>query len=223
MSKFLKLLGALGLVVGLAVPANAGLVLIIDEGNDGTDVTCVDNDGACDDNPDVGEISFNGSIGDWDLDIISAESDEYGLLSELQSTWNIDYEGAGTGVLKLIVYDDMYSSPAGAGTAVTEIDGTDIGSAVTVDACSAIDATNIACDSDLGQGEELTGSIDYSTTPDFELSQTLIFTATASGDAGESQLDATTSFSVPEPAVLGLLGLGLIGVGVARRRRKAAA
>ena len=80
--------------------------------------------------------------------------------------------------------------------------------------CSYIDGNEIACDTDLNQGEELTGSIDYTAVDPYTLSQEFVINA-ANGDT--VSLDATTTFStLPEPAALGLLGLGPIGVGVPR-------
>lgn len=218
MSKFLKIFAVFGLILGFAAPAHAGLVLVLDEGNDGSSVSCNDGD-LCDADGAVnGEITYISDTADWNVTVISTLSDTGDYESLLNTSLIVSYTGEGEGVLGLVVYDDSYSSPTGPGYASTEIDGSNIDG--TVSACSYIDDTEIACDEDLTEADQLTGTIGYEAGDPFELSQEFVITA-ANGDI--TSLDAQTTFStVPEPAVLGLLGLGLVGVGAARRRKKVA-
>ncbi len=198
----------------LAAPAaHATLLLMVDS-------TTVTDNGAGDLNPTTGAITYSGGAANFNIAVntgIATSMPSIDLSNVLgQST------GAGTLVIKLT--NTGLTSPVGLQSWLTQFSGNVSGGSATVQAQTYIDTSNIA----FGMGTAL-GNLTGTTSP-FGLasmnvgggmtpySLTEVVTITATGANRNFSLDTQLSL-VPEPASLGLLGAGLVGLGFVRRRR----
>ena len=215
-----------GAVASVLLPvADAEAVLTLRIQTDAPfDLTIVDND-LNDLNSDMGTIEFdtnNGSIvGSAEVTGVSnADSQVLPINFDLQS----DTEAVGSqgGQVIFTVTEDNFMVPVGAGTFEVSVAATQASNGLTYDYALTID------------GNALAGATGLSSLPDFYVDSitidplsnpyTIEQSITANFNAGSS-FDVSASVSgtaVPEPTTLALLGVGLLGAGVAARSRRLA-
>jgi len=222
--------GGVALLFGTSL-ANASLVLTLDDLTTvGIDVIVVDNaDGGigtvtgkgvsnfADGSATFGVVNYNGVVGTWTVNISTGVSDP--VIADSLDLNSVNVSG-GVGSLQIMLTDTGYTSPTTG--LLSEIGGTTNG---TVTASQSFDPNNaeFGIGTTINQGPFVGGAFSDTQGASFPLAlgpYSLTETVTINHTAAGQITSFDYSSSVPEPASLGMLGLGLVGLGFAARRRR---
>jgi hypothetical protein len=208
----------LSTVVGaaLAMSAMSANALTIRVTDGVTTVNCTDG-AACDTNSTAGIVSFNTALGALWLDISST-----GYGPNLIPGFSLDLKSgqlstSGPATVQVLLSEVGFNKPS-IGQSLA-IGGTSDGT-IQMKAYAGVnefDMTTLLGDTGVLSGSPFSGSAsgDAKLTGPFSLT---IWTEIKHQGAGLTTYDA--NLKVPEPGTLALLGLGLLGIGAARRTRK---
>ena len=166
-------------------------------------------------------VSYNGNAGDWDISTKAFGVTGLGNTSDLFDISNLDVSTNGTGGPLTLKFVETNLS----GTAIDQFLSSFSGTLnnITVTRTFYLDLTNSGGTSILLGATTLANaqflSTLYNTGVQFSLTEVVTLTPTGRGAKLSSDDDVTR---VPEPGSLALLGSGLLGLGLIRRRKKTA-
>ena len=199
-----------------APAAHATLILTLTDNVTNQSITITDNQPG-DVLGTTGQIGFSGGIGSWVALVTTGASNAPGTATTAMLDFSsIFLTNTGAGSLTFTLTETGFTNPTGPTTgASTGIGGTTNG---TVSASSLINGNSLINLGSFtgGPGGSFSGggSTTVNTTNPFSLTNSVTVTYGAGGGASTFAM----STNVPEPTMLSLLGLGLIGLGLFRRK-----
>lgn len=189
----------------------------------GVALTCADG-ALCDFNPDVGAVSFFGSIGDFSLNVTTGLAKPFSVHPQLMDLFSLDVLKAGSTAhtLSIMFTETGFTDVGWINGAFGGTLSGPVGSTVTARGYS--DATNTL----FGTGTAL-GSIGAFGAPGgfgtssyaqgaggpYSLTQEIYISM-----AGAGSFSGDYELTIPEPSALALTGVALLALGVAGRRRQ---
>jgi len=242
MNKNLVVLSALAAAL-LAGASSARAALQLRLATAGATTINVTDNGAGDSDPTVGQIAFNGSIGNFATVITAGTSNSPGAngLAILQThTISVRETTAARATLTVTLGDTSFTNPSGANLQMgSSFSGTFLSSVAgeSVSFQSFADPSNTALGTAITSGLHTASLVNGSQAPvgfttadrsatftangPYSLSDVTVINLSQNGQAnvaGTTSVIAPAGSGVPEPASLGVLALGAMGL-IARRRR----
>ncbi len=201
-----------------AAPAQASMTLYLDAGS-GNNISIGDGQAGVDFNGAPKAITWIGTLGGWLLNVSTGLSNSPGVAGE-QASLHLDsinmYTGSGPGTLNIVLTDTGWTLPLGSLTATTNVGGT-LSNGGSASFTSKINSLTLASLGTFTSGAfSGSGSADLNAASGYSLSNEATL-----NQVGYGQMSFNMHTIVPEPALLGLFGLSLLGLGFLRRRRAA--
>lgn len=219
-----KAVAAAIFAIGFGAGAGQAFAIPTLTATDGANTVIILDGGVLDGCNLVGCVSFVGPVGSWNINILGGFTKPVlgsPASPHLDLSFNDNYVGTSASTLTILWSDTDFSTGFPL-TTRSDIGGTRAGGITSVAYADFASSTNTinALTTALCAGSFATAafsgscSAPFNGPAPFSVTQRIVLTATGPGQASGNH-----SLQVPEPGTLALIGLGLVGLGFARRKQ----